>query len=127
MEKPTHKALTAKLRLAREAFENNRVLFADKSDAELQMARLGFYDLNEYLDCIYACIQLALYDPLVCFRQPRPPKSTKHKLTKNLLMWAFVVDMAELGHNIKIYFKFCVKEQQDGTYYCHISGHEDEQ
>lgn len=120
--KPSRKELTNKLRQALEAFDHHRVTFADQTHVAADIEELDLADTDAYLDLIYECIQIAQHDPAGCFRQPYPPKSTKHALTKNLPMWAF--EVYHEAYSTKLYFKFCLKEQRDGTLYCHIDCHE---
>jgi hypothetical protein len=118
----SHKELAGKLRQALEAFDNRRVAFAEPTHVAADIEELNLDGEEEYLDLIYECLQLALESPEVSFRLPSPPKSTKHELTKNLPMWAFEVQHE--AYPFKLYFKFCLKEQRDGTLYCHIDCHE---
>lgn len=121
MQHATHKALYAKLRQAITAFDEGRVAFACEVHVTEDIAELELDDREAYKDLIYQCLELAEEDPLGCFRQPQPPKSTHHSLTRNLPMWAFEVPHPD--HPGKLYFKFCLKEQRDGTFYCHIDCH----
>ena len=118
----THKELAGKIRQALEAFDNQRIDFAEPTHVDADIDELHLADEEEYLDLIYECLQLAQEDPLETFRPPNPPKSTKHALTKNLPMWAFEVQHESYPFNL--YFKFCLKEHRDGTLYCHIDCHE---
>jgi hypothetical protein len=121
MQPATHKSLTAKLRQAIDAFDSGRVAFACETHVEHDIDELDLPDTEAYQDLIYECLQIAQTDPLACFRQPDPAKSTKHSLTRNLPMWAFEVQHPRFRE--KIYLKFCLKEQRDGTFYCHIDCH----
>lgn len=120
--KPSPKELTNKLKQALEAFDKQQVAFAELTHVAADIEELNLADTDAYLDLIYECIQLAQDEPEGCFRQPFPPKSTKHELTKNLRMWAFEVQHE--AYSTKLYFKFCLKEQRGGTLYCHIDCHE---
>ena len=102
----THKELAGKLRQALEAFDNHRVAFAEPAHVTADIDELDLADTDEYLDLIHECIQLAQRNPLENFRPPSPPKSTKHKLTKNLPMWAFEVQHE--AYSFQLYFKFCL-------------------
>lgn len=121
MQKPTHKALFGKIRDAIDAFKGGRIAFACEARVEDEIDRLGLADVDAFLDLIYECLQLAETDPEGAFRQPFPDRSTRHELTMNLPMWAFVVRHPD--HEQEIYFKFCLKPQADGTTYCHIDCH----
>ena len=129
MHNPSYKELDSKLRKALAAFEHDpdRVVIPETIPVASEIDKLRLKDVAHYLDVIYECIQLALQDPLVTYRKPAPPgKSTRHDLTKNLPMWAFRVKGCSFDPSKWMYFKFCLKEQKNGTYYCHISCHEDQ-
>ncbi len=124
-QKPSHRELFKKLRLALEAIDAGRFgpVEGDLTRHVLpDMAKLGLDDINDYWDLVYECIQLAQNDPMGCYRQPNPRKSTQHSSIKNDFLWAFVVHHSRT--RLKLYFKFCLKEQKEGLYYVHIDCHE---
>ncbi len=124
-KKPGRNELHKKLTAAKEAIHAGRRSIADGDNnrhvvADMEELRLS--NLEEYWQLVYECVQLALEDPLGCYRHPTPRKSTKMKETKGLFMWPFEVHHEECDQNL--YFKFCLKEDTDGKYYLHIDCHE---
>ncbi len=127
MHNPSPRELYKKLRQALAAFEDdpNRVSFHD-IPIQSEIEKLGLSNEREYRIVIYECIQLALVDPKKAYRKPAPPgKSTRHKQTEGLTLWAFSVKGCSFDPNREMYFKFCLKEKTKGIYYLHISCHED--
>lgn len=91
---PSYRELAKKLATAIEAFNAGRYLAADGDEHHhiaLDIAKLELDSVEKYWDLVYECLQIAQRNPVDCFRQPFPQKSTKHKRTRNLPMWAFVV------------------------------------
>lgn len=104
------------------AIEAGRYAFASNNHVESDIAELGLSNRDEYLDVIHGCIQLAIEDPVACYRPPQEPVSTAHELTYGMQMHAFVVRHEDFKTNI--YFKFCLNSLPDGKYYLHIDCHE---
>jgi hypothetical protein len=124
-KKHTYRELENKLKQAQEAFEAGRYVAADgdkNRHIAADMAELDLTSQDDYWDLVYECIQLALEDPLSCSRS-KSQKSTKHKSTRNLPMWAFKV--FHPVRNQDLYFKFCLKNASHGTRYLHIDCHAD--
>ena len=76
MQPATHKSLLAKIKHAITAFDEGRVAYASPIHVKEDIAELGLNGTDAYKDIIYQCLQLAEENPLACFRQPSPPKST---------------------------------------------------
>jgi hypothetical protein len=122
MQRETHKSLIPRIQAALEAFRAGRVEFADEGHVEADIHELNLADLNDYLDLIFECLQLAAKDPVACYRHPQEPISTKHPLSSGLRMWPFCVDHPNFSQ--PIYFKFCLRQNPDGATYIHIDCHE---
>lgn len=122
MPTESHKSLTGKLRQAIEAIDSGRIALADEIRAANELDRLDLANIEELKDLLYDCLQLALEDPIHHYRQPDHAISTKHKVTRDLRMWAF--EVPHEAYRTPIYFKFCLKQKPDGSFYCHICCHE---
>lgn len=122
---PSYRELARKLATAIQAFEAGRYFAADGDEhhhVAADIAELELGSVEDYWDLVYECLQIAQRDPKGSFRQPFPRKSTKHKRSRNLPMWAFVV--YHEGRQQRLYFKFCLKKDSAGTNYIHIDCHE---
>lgn len=123
--KPGGRELFRRLTEAIQAFEHGFYGAADDEEhrhLEADMAALSLECIADYWDLVYECLQLARENPLACYRQPVPPKSTRHKSTRNLPMWAF--EVSHPCYPFLLYFKFCLKKTADGVFYLHIDCHE---
>ncbi len=122
MLKATHKALTGQLRDALAAIAAGRVVFASDAHVESDIDKLGLANVDDYIDVIYECLQLAADDPVNCHRAPSQTHSTRHPASNGLRMWPFVV--THPGLKKQLYFKFCLRPDDKGSFYVHIDCHE---
>lgn len=126
-QKETHKSLTNKLRRAKAAIDEGRYIAVGRHSGrhvEEDMQELGLPDTVDYWDLVYQCIQLAMVDPVSCYRKPRHPgKQTKDKGPSwGKPMIPFQVEHEDFDQ--PLYFKFCLVEAPEGVFtYYHIDCH----
>lgn len=121
MQGPSRRQLAERLLQARDSIEKGLYDFADQSHVIADIVELELENIDEYVDVIWECINIALKDPAQCHRPPNEPVSTAHDKSKNLVMNAFRVKHS--AYKKDIYFKFCLSEQTGGTWYIHIDCH----
>jgi hypothetical protein len=126
-QKPSSRELFNRLKQAKEAFESEQQrVFILEDDPTIHihddLEELGLDDIEAYWDLVYDCIQLAMKNPVKCYAHSSRSKSTYSTL-KDQYLWPFKVHHPQ--RNQKIYFKFCIQQDADGTNYIHIDCHED--
>jgi hypothetical protein len=121
MQRETHKSLFPRIQSAMHAIDAGRIDFADEGHVEKDIDELGLSTVDDYLDLIYECLQIAAEDPVEYYKHPQEPTSTKHPKSSGLRMWPFAVPHPDFAQ--PIYFKFCLRAASGGANYIHIDCH----